>query len=211
MIGRRRAADKGAQTCRRAGTLVVAALAAVLVAPRAARAQADTVAVLRDVRLADGRGWPELRIRYRTLGQARRAPGGRARNAVLLLGATDAPRVLAPDLFARGAPLDTTVTYVIVPGGADRAGVLALDDRVDLQYRLVTEVLGVDRLVLVAAAGDGCGQARQWSVRWPGMAAAVLPVACDPAPAGGPDQAAIERWRAEVADLLMRSRTDRIE
>lgn len=206
MIGVRTAADKGGRTFARA-LGQAAALAAALAG--ATPAPAQTVAVLRDVRLADGGAPVEVRVAYRTLGHLRRAPGGVARNAVLLLGADAGQRELTAGLFGPGDPLDTAVTYVIVAGGVDRAG-LAAEDEVDLQYRLVSGVLGVDRLVVVAAAGTGCGPGRLWAARWPASVGAVVSVACTPASdrPGGSDAA---RWRAEIADLMLRARTERIE
>jgi len=194
---------------------VIVALAAA--APSVVRAQADTgTFIARDFRPASGPTVSDLRLPYRTLGRLRAAPGGRARNAVLVLASKLKPAQAGAlgDLFGPGEPLDTTLTFVILPGApVPGRGVPRLDDEdlTALQYRLVTEGLRVDHLVLVTGSAAGCAQSRLWAARWPGMMDAALPFACPERQPGGPFPVSAEQWRAEVADLLARVRWERIE
>jgi homoserine O-acetyltransferase len=59
------------------------------------------------------------------------------------------------------------------------------DDMVDLQRRLLTEALGVDRLLLVLGTSMGCMHAWVWATRYPDFADGFVPLACVPAQIAG--------------------------
>ncbi|HET9067446.1 MAG TPA: alpha/beta fold hydrolase, partial [Amaricoccus sp.] len=153
--------------------------------------------VLRDVAFRDGSTLAELRLRCTTLGDP-------SRPAVLLLHETcgSAASLLAPGfagaLFGPGQPLDARRHYLVLPdaigaGGSSKPsdGVRAgfprytYDDMVDAQHRLVTEVLGIRRLRLILGNSMGGMHAWLWATRYPGLADAVVPLACLPAPMAG--------------------------
>jgi len=199
-----------------AGYALLGALLAL--APRTARAQADTATfVMRDFRFAGGATLPEVRIHYRTLGHLRRGPGGVARNAVLILhgtggtGNTFLGRGFAGELFGPGQPLDTATTFIIIPdnlghgrsskpsdGLHARFPEYVYEDMVTAQYRLVTEGLRVDRLLLVMGTSMGCMHSWLWAERWPDMMDAAMPLACLPSQIAGRNR----MWRRLLIDAI---------
>jgi homoserine O-acetyltransferase len=196
--------------------MMLALLAGAPVGSRTAAAQADTgTAVLRDFRFASSEVLPEVRIFYRTAGRVRRAPGGRALNAVLLLHGTagSGQGFLAPtfagELFGPGQPLDTARYFVIIPdnlghgrstkpsdGLRARFPAYGYEDMTNAQYRLVTERLGLDRLHVVMGTSMGCMHAWVWGTRWPAMMDGLVPLACLPAAITGRNR----MWRRLVVD-----------
>lgn len=150
-----------------------------------------------DVTFADGSRLPEVRLRCRTLGDP-------AHPAVLLLHGTcgSAADLLAPGfggaLFGPGQPLDARRHHLVLPdalgcGGSSKPSDglrtrfprYTYDDMVALQHRLVTEALGLRRLRLVLGHSMGGMHAWLWAVRHPGLADAVVPLACQPGPLAG--------------------------
>lgn len=153
--------------------------------------------VLADVCFADGSRLPEVRLRCTTLGDP-------SRPAVLLLHETcgSAASLLAPGfggaLFGPGQPLDARRHFLVLPdalgsGGSSKPSDAlrarfpryTYDDMVALQHRLVTEVLGLARLRVVLGNSMGGMHAWLWAVRHPGLADAVVPLACLPGPMAG--------------------------
>jgi homoserine O-acetyltransferase len=197
--------------------MMVSALLALAV-PRGAQAQADTASfVMRDVRFASGETLPEVRIHYRTLGHPRRAPGGRVRNAVLVLHGTGGSgqaflaRTYAGELFGTGQPLDTARYFVIIPdnlghgrsskpsdGLRGRFSHYAYEDMVTAQYRLVTEGLHVDHLHLIMGTSMGCMHAWLWLERYPDFMDGAVPLACMPTQIAGRNR----MWRRLVMDAI---------
>lgn len=153
--------------------------------------------VFRDVAFGDGSVLAELSLRCTTLGDP-------SHPAVLLLHETcgSAASLLAPGfagaLFGPGQPLDARRHFLILPdalgaGGSSKPsdGLRAAfprytyDDMVAAQHRLVTEALGLARLRLVLGNSMGGMHAWLWAVRYPGLAEAVVPLACLPCPMAG--------------------------
>jgi len=205
-----------------AGWSKAAALALLVVAaPRAARAQADTASfVMRDFRFAGGETLPELRVFYRTLGHLRRGPGGVARNAVLILHGTGGSGqgflgpIFGGELFGPGQPLDTSTTFVIIPDNVGhgrsskpsdglhaRFPAYIYEDMVTAQYRLLTEGLHVDHLLLVMGTSMGCMHTWLWGERWPAFMDAMMPLACLPTQIAGRNR----MWRRLVIDAIRTS------
>ena len=136
---------------------------------------------MRDFRFTDGSTLPVLRIHYTTLGKPKKDARGRVTNAVLILHGTTGSgrgflsRNFGGELFQPGQPLDTTSHFIILPDGIGTGkssrpseGLHAkfprygYEDMVTAQYRLVTEGLGVNHLLLVMArrwarCTRGCG------------------------------------------------------
>lgn len=160
--------------------------------------------LLRDFRFTNGSTLPELRIHYTTLGQPRRDAAGTVRNAVLILhGTTGTGRgFLSPgyagELFGPGQLLDTAAHYVILPDGIGTGGSskpsdglharfpsYGYGDMVTAQYRLVTEGLAVNHLLLVMGTSMGGMQTWMWGVRYPGFMDGLVPLASVPTQIAG--------------------------
>jgi len=159
--------------------------------------------VLRDFHFASGEALPQLRLHYRTLGRPRRDAGGVVRNAVLILHGTGGTgnQFLGSSfavLYGPGQPLDTATHYVILPdnighGGSSKPsdGLHArfphygYGDMVEAQYRLLTEGLHVDHLLLVMGTSMGCMHSWLWVERHPAFVDGAVPLACVPTQIAG--------------------------
>jgi homoserine O-acetyltransferase len=167
--------------------------------------QGDTASLaLRDFRFASGERLPVLRLHYRTLGRPRRDAEGVVRNAVLILHGTGGSgrQFLSPlfagELYGPGQPLDTATHYVILPDnighGASskpsdglhaRFPHYTYADMVAAQYRLVTEGLRVNHVLLVMGTSMGCMHAWLWGERHPDFMDGLVPLACAPTQIAG--------------------------
>ena len=155
--------------------------------------------VIKDYRFASGETLPEVRLHYRTMGTARKNAQGRITNGVLLMHGSsgDASQVLAPSMIGPltkpGGPLDLATTFIILPDilGAGKStkpsdGLRAkfpkygYHDAVDLEYRLITEHFGIQRLRLVMGISMGGMHAWLWGIRYPDMMDAIVPVSSLP-------------------------------
>ncbi len=182
----------------------------------AGAAQGDTGSfVIHNFRFASGEVLPELRLHYRTLGQPRRDAAGRVRNAVLVLHGTGGSggQFLSPlfagELYGAGQPLDTATHYLILPdnighgrsskpsdGLRARFPRYAYEDMVAAQYRLVTDGLHVNHLLLVMGTSMGCMHSWLWAERYPDVMDGVVPLACFPTQIAGRNR----MWRKMVID-----------
>ena len=187
----------------------------------AVAAQGDTDSfVIHNFRFASGEVLPELRLHYRTLGQPRRDAAGHVRNAVLALHGTggSGAQFLSPqfagELYGAGQPLDTATHYLILPdnvghgrsskpsdGLRARFPRYAYEDMVTAQYRLVTDGLHVNHLLLVMGTSMGCMHSWLWAERYPDVMDGVVPLACFPTQIAGRNR----MWRKMVIDDI---RTD---
>jgi homoserine O-acetyltransferase len=132
-------------------------------------------ATFANYRFRNGETLSELRLHYATLGQPRRNSQGAIDNAVLMMHWTNASgqALLTPEfraaLFGPGAPFDATRYFVILPDaiGHGRSSKpsdglrvafprYGYGDMVDLQHRLVAEVLGIARLRAIVGISMGC-------------------------------------------------------
>ena len=167
--------------------------------------QADSASfAIRDFPFASGETLPVLRLHYLTLGRLRRDAGGSARNAVLILHGTggSGSQFLSPlfagELYGPGQPLDTTTHYLILPdnlghgrsskpsdGLKARFPHYTYGDMVAAQYRLVTDGLHVDHLLLVMGTSMGCMHSWLWAERHPDFMDGVVPLACAPTQIAG--------------------------
>ena len=151
---------------------------------RAGVTEADFV--MKDVRFTDGSELPELRIHYATLGRPARDSKGKVRNAVMVLHGTTGNgtgflgRGFGGVLFGPGQLLDTATHFIILPDGIGtgksskpsdglrgKFPKYGYEDMVTAQYRLVTEGLGVDHMLLIMGTSMGCMHAWMWGERYP--------------------------------------------
>jgi homoserine O-acetyltransferase len=160
--------------------------------------------ILRNFRVTDGSVLPELRIHYTTLGRPRKDASGIVRNAVLILhGTTGNGRgfltpTFAGELFGPGQLIDSSTHFIILPDGIGTGksskpsdGLRArfphygYADMVTSQYRLVTEKLGVNHLMLVLGTSMGGMQSWIWAERYPDFMDGVVPLASAPTQIAG--------------------------
>jgi homoserine O-acetyltransferase len=130
--------------------------------------------VIRNYVFRSGETLPELRLRYRTLGTAKRNAAGKIVNGVLLLqgntgtGANWLRPSLADELFASAQPLNAAEYFIIMPDAIGRGGSskpsdglkgkfphYRYRDMVESGYRLITEGLGVAHLRLIIGSSMG--------------------------------------------------------
>lgn len=159
---------------------------------------------MRNFRFADGSVLPELRIHYTTLGRPRKDASGIVRNAVLILhGTTGSGRgfltaTFAGVLFGPDQLLDSTTHFIILPDGIGTGksskpsdGLRArfphygYADMVTAQYRLLTEELGVNHLLIVLGTSMGGMQSWMWAERYPDFMSGVVPLASVPTQIAG--------------------------
>jgi homoserine O-acetyltransferase len=160
--------------------------------------------MMRDFRLSGGGVIPELRIHYTTLGTPRQDATGQVRNAVLVLhGTTGNGRnflsaAFAGQLFGPGELLDSATHYIILPDGIGtgkstkpsdglhaRFPHYGYVDMVTAQYRLVTEGLHVNHLLLVTGTSMGGMQTWMWGERYPEFMDGLMPLASVPTQIAG--------------------------
>ena len=173
--------------------------------------------VLRDFRFASGETMPELRIHYRTIGEARKDEKGKVRNAVLITHGTTGSGAqfirpeFAGELFGAGQLLDATKFFIVLPDGIGHGksskpsdGLHAkfprygYRDMVEAQYRLLSEGLGVDRARLVMGTSMGGMHTWLWGQMHPEFMDALLPLASLPGQISGRNRA----WRRLVIDAI---------
>lgn len=174
-------------------------------------------AVLGNASFANGESLAQVRIHYRTIGQPHRDAQGRIDNAVMLLHGTGGsgaqflqPR-FADELFGPGQPLDAERYYIILPdniGHGDsskpsdgqRTAFPRYDysDMVTLQYRLLTESLGIESLRLMLGTSMGCMHIFDWAIRYPDFTRALMPLACQPVQIGDRNRV----WRKAAMDAI---------
>ncbi len=167
-----------------------------------------------DVRFRDGKVLPTVRIHYSTAGTPRRDARGNIENAVLLLHWTGSSsdvlqgRPFVDALYGPGKPLDLARHYLVFvdsvghgrsskPSDGLRARFPAYgyEDMVTLQYRAVTEALGLTHLRAIVGLSMGGMNAWQWAERYPDFMDAIIPIVALPAPISGRNLV----WRRFVA------------
>jgi homoserine O-acetyltransferase/O-succinyltransferase len=160
--------------------------------------------VIKDFQFKSGERLPELKLHYYTLGKPQKDAAGQVRNAVLILhGTTGSGRqFLTPNfggvLFGPGQLLDATKYFIILPdnvGHGDsskpsdglhaRFSHYEYDDMVELQYRLLTQHLGVNHLRLVMGTSMGGMHTWLWAEQHPDFIDAAMPLASLPVEIAG--------------------------
>jgi len=170
-----------------------------------------------DYRFRNGQRIARLLMHYATLGEAHRDAAGRIDNAILVLHWTgvDARALLTTNytnaLFAPGKPLDARRFFLIFPDnvGHGRSSKpsdgmktafpnYGYGDMVDLQHRLVTDVLGIERLRAVVGMSMGGMHAWLWAQAFPDAMDGIMPVVSLPMKISGRNLL----WRRMVINAI---------
>ena len=189
------------------GLLVLVLAAGGLAAPAAGASFPEPVEgdfVLRDFRFGTGETLPELKLHYRTLGRPVRDDRGRTTNAVLVLhgtggsGSNFLSETFAGQLFGPGRLLDAARYFIVLPDGIGhgrsskpsdglrlRFPRYTYDDMVAAQYRLLTEGLQVNHLLLVMGTSMGGMHTWVWGETYPGFMDGLVPLASVPTQIAG--------------------------
>jgi len=175
---------------------VVASLAA-----RAAdyQAPADGTFVVKDFQFKSGERLPEVKLHYYTLGTPQKDASGKVHNAVLILHGTGGTgrQFLTANfggvLFVPGGLLDASKYFIILPDNVGHGGSskpsnglhmrfphYEYDDMIELQYRLLTQGLGVNHLRLVMGTSMGGMHTWLWAEQHPDFMDAAMPLASQP-------------------------------
>jgi len=160
--------------------------------------------VMKDFNFTDGSTLPELKIHYATMGTPRKEADGKVHNAVLVLHGTTGAGTgfltasFAGELFGPGKMLDAATHFIVFPDGIGtgksskpsdglhaRFPKYGYEDMVTSQYRLMTEGLGVNHLLLVMGTSMGCMHAWMWGENYPDMMDGLVPLACFPTQIAG--------------------------
>ncbi|MBK9707383.1 MAG: alpha/beta fold hydrolase [Acidobacteria bacterium] len=172
---------------------------------------------IRDFRFESGETLPELRLHYRTLGKPVRDAAGKVTNAVLIMHGTGGAgsqflsRQFAGVLFGPGQLLDAGRYFIVLPDGIGHGksskpsdGLRAhfphynYNDMVTAQYRLLTEGLGVNHLLLVMGTSMGGMHTWVWGEKYPDFMDKLMPLASLPVQISGRN-----RWtRRMVMDSI---------
>jgi homoserine O-acetyltransferase/O-succinyltransferase len=198
------------------------AVAFLFVAVSAARsadypAPAEGDYAIHDFKFASGETLPELRIHYRTLGQAQKDAHGKTLNAVLITHGTTGSGAqfirpeFAGELFGKDQPLDATEFFIVLPDGIGHGksskpsdGMHAkfprygYNDMVEAQYRLLTDGLGVNHARLVMGTSMGGMHTWLWGETHPEFMDTLMPLASLPTQISGRNRA----WRRVIIDAI---------
>ena len=160
--------------------------------------------VVRDFQFRSGESLTEIKLHYATLGSPQKDAAGHVRNAVLILHGTGGTgrQFLTPtfggELFGPGQLLDAAKYFVVLPDNIGHGGSskpsdglhmrfprYEYDDMIELQYRLLTQGLGVDHLRLVMGTSMGGMHTWLWAEQHPGFMDAAMPLASLPVEIAG--------------------------
>lgn len=155
--------------------------------------------VVKDFQFKSGEKLPEVKIHYYTLGAPKKDSSGKVRNAVIILHGTGGSGrqflnpIFAAVLFGPGQLLDATKYFIILPDNVGhgqsskpsdglhmRFPHYEYDDMIELQYRLLTQGLGVNHLRLVTGTSMGGMHTWLWGEQHPDFMDALFPLACQP-------------------------------
>ncbi len=172
----------------------------------------------RDVKVRGG-ALEVARIHYSTAGTPKRDAGGNVTNAVLMLHWTGSSgdvlqsKAFAEALYAPGRPLDLSKYFVVFvdalghgrsskpsDGLHARFPSYGYEDLVTLQYRTVTEALGIKHLRAIIGLSMGGMNAWQWAERYPDFMDAIVPIVALPARISGRNLV----WRRFVIQQIRR-------
>ncbi len=160
--------------------------------------------VIKDFTFKSGEKLSEVRLHYYTLGTPQKDASGKVRNAVLILHGTSGSgrQFLTPNfggvLFSPGGILDVTKYFIILPDNIGhgesskpsdglhmRFPHYEYDDMIELQYRLLTQALGVNHLRLVMGTSMGGMHTWLWAEQHPDFIDAAMPLASQPVEIAG--------------------------
>lgn len=160
--------------------------------------------VVKDFQFKSGERLPQVNLHYYTLGAPQKDASGKVRNAVLILhGTGGSGRQFLTDNFAKvlfgpGQLLDSSKYFIILPDNIGHGksskpsdGLHArfphyeYDDMIELQYRLLTQGLGVNHLRLVMGTSMGGMHTWLWGEQHPDFMDALMPLASQPVEIAG--------------------------
>lgn len=160
--------------------------------------------VVKDFQFKSGERLAEVKLHYYTLGTPQKDAGGKVGNAVLILHGTGGSgrNFLTPTfggvLFGPGQLLDAAKYFIILPDNVGhgesskpsdglhmRFPHYEYDDMIELQYRLLTQGLGVNHLRLVMGTSMGGMHTWLWSEQHPDFMDAAMPLASQPVEIAG--------------------------
>jgi homoserine O-acetyltransferase len=160
--------------------------------------------VVKDFQFKSGEKMAEVRLHYYTLGTPQKDASGNVRNAVLILHGTGGSgrQFLSPNfagvLFGPGQLLDATKYFIVLPDNVGhgesskpsdgmhmRFPHYEYDDMIELQYRLLTQGLGVNHLRLVMGTSMGGMHSWLWAEQHPDFMDAAMPLASLPVEIAG--------------------------
>jgi homoserine O-acetyltransferase/O-succinyltransferase len=160
--------------------------------------------VVKDFTFKSGEKLAEVKLHYYTLGTPQKDASGKVRNAVLILHGTGGSgrQFLSPNfagvVFGPGQLLDATKYFIILPdnvghgesskpsdGMRMRFPHYEYDDMIELQYRLLTQGLGVNHLRLVMGTSMGGMHSWLWAEQHPDFMDAAMPLASLPVEIAG--------------------------
>ncbi len=142
-----------------------------------------------DLTLQSGARLPDARLAYKTHGRLNAARDnvvvlpsyytGKHSDYLPYFGpgrALDPERhfIVLTNLF--GNALSSSPSNTPAPFGGSRFPKITIHDNVACQRRLLSEVLGVERIALVAGWSMGAMQAYEWAAQFPDRVAAILPI-----------------------------------
>jgi homoserine O-acetyltransferase len=160
--------------------------------------------VVKSFQFKSGEQLPEVKLHYYTFGTPQKDASGRVRNAVLILHGTGGSgrQFLTPNFcgaaFGPGQVLDATKYFIILPDNVGhgesskpsdglhmRFPHYEYDDMIELQYRLLTQGLGVNHLRLVMGTSMGGMHSWLWAEQHPDFMDAAMPLASQPVEIAG--------------------------
>lgn len=155
--------------------------------------------VVKDFQFKSGEKLAEVKIHYYTLGSPKKDASGKVQNAVIILHGTGGSGrqflnpIFAAVLFGPGQLLDASKYFIILPDNVGhgqsskpsdglhmRFPHYEYDDMIELQYRLLTQGLGVNHLRLVTGTSMGGMHTWLWGEQHPDFMDALFPLACQP-------------------------------
>src|SRR5689334_21509511 len=168
------------------------------------RAPQSGTFVVKNFQFKSGEKLPEVKLHYYTLGTPQKDSSGKVRNAVLILHGTGGSgrQFLTPNfggvVFGPGQLLDATKYFIILPDNVGhgesskpsdglhmRFPHYEYDDMIELQYRLLTQGLGVNHLRLVMGTSMGGMHTWLWAEQHPDFIDAAMPLASQPVEIAG--------------------------
>jgi homoserine O-acetyltransferase/O-succinyltransferase len=160
--------------------------------------------VIKNFQFKSGEKLGEVKLHYYTLGASQKDSSGKVRNAVLILhGTGGSGRQFLNDhfagvLFGPGQLLDASKYFIILPDNIGHGGSskpsdglhmrfphYEYDDMIELQYRLLTQGLGVNHLRLVMGTSMGGMHSWLWAEQHPDFIDAAMPLASQPVEIAG--------------------------
>jgi homoserine O-acetyltransferase len=160
--------------------------------------------VINDFKFTTGETLPQLKLHYMTIGTPQRDAKGIVRTAVLIMHGTGGSgrQFLSPNfadvLFGPGQLLDGTRHFIILPDGIGHGGSskpsdglhakfprYTYADMITAQYRLLTEHLKINHLLIVMGTSMGGMHTWMWGERYPDFMDALMPLASLPTEIAG--------------------------